>query len=144
MAGKAQASEAFETMSIAGNKALKNGFEKAAEAFGDFNDFSKDNVDAFVASASTATKGAEKIGARVASYTKQSMEDGVATAKKVASVKSVQEFIELQSDFAKSSLDTYIGEVNKLADLYASSIKDAMKPLNDRMTAAVELMQAQR
>ncbi len=143
-AAKAQTTEAFETFSTAGNKALKDGFEKAAAAFGDFNAFSKDNVEAFVASASSAGKGAEKINARVASYTKHAIEEGVEVAKKAATAKSVQELIELQSNWAKASLDSYMGEVNKLADLYASSLKDTMKPLNERMTAAVELFQAQR
>jgi phasin family protein len=144
MAGKAQTTEAFESISTAGNKALKDGYEKAAAAFGDISAFSKSNVEAFVASASTAGKGAEKINARMASYAKQALEDGVEVAKKAATVKSVQELIELQSDYAKASLDTYMGEVNKLADLYATSMKDAMKPLNERVTAAVELFQAQR
>jgi phasin family protein len=144
MAAKAQTAEAFETISTAGNKALKDGFEKAAAVFGDFNAFSKDNVEAFVASASTAGKGVEKINARFASFAKQALEDGVEVAKKAATAKSVQELIELQSSYAKSSLDTYMGEVNKLADLYTTSIKDAFKPLNDRVTAAVSLLQAQR
>ena len=39
MAAKAQTAEAFETISTAGNKALKDGFEKAAAVFGDFNAF---------------------------------------------------------------------------------------------------------
>ena len=146
MASKAQAAtpEAFESMSIAGNKAMKDGFEKAAEMFGGMNEFSKDTVDAFVASASTAQKSAEKINARMASYAKQTLEESVEAAKKAAGARSVQELFELQSSYAKSSLDSYIGEVNKLAELYASSVKDAMKPLNARMTAAVELLQTQR
>ena len=75
---------------------------------------------------------------------KQALEDGVQVAKKAATAKSVQELIELQSEWAKASLDAYMGEVNKLADLYATSVKDAIKPLNERVTAAVELFQAQR
>ncbi|MGD2131553.1 MAG: phasin family protein [Maricaulaceae bacterium] len=142
MAAKAQAEQTFEAFSIAGNKAMKDGFEKAATAFGEFNAFSKDNVDAFVASASTAGKSAEKINAEVAAYAKQALESGVETAKKAATVKSVQELFELQSDYAKSALDTYVGEVNKLADMYTSSFKDAFKPLNKRVSAAVDLFQA--
>jgi phasin family protein len=144
MAGKAQSAEAFESISTAGNKAMKDGYEKAVAAFGDLNEFSKSNIEAFVASASTAGKGAEKINARVASFAKHALEEGVEIAKKAATAKSVQELMELQSDYAKASIDTYMGEVNKLADLYATSLKDAMKPLNERVTAAVELFQAQR
>ena len=144
MPAKAQAEETFEKFSAASNKAFKDGFEKAAAAFGEFNAFSKDNVDAFVASASTAGKSAEKINAEVAAYAKQTLETGVETAKKAATVKSMQELVELQSDYAKSSFETYVGEMTKLTDMCASSVKDAFKPLNKRVSAAVELMQTAR
>ena len=149
MAGKTKtakttATKTFESTTEKSTKAVNEGFEKAVASFGEINAFSKENVEAVVASVTTAGKGAEKFNAKVAEYAKQAMEDSVAAAKKLAGAKSVQEVIELQSTLAKSSMDTYIGEVNALADLYAASVKDAMKPLNDRVSAAVELFQAQR
>lgn len=134
----------FDTASAANGQAMKDGFEKTVASFGDFNMFSKDAAEAVAASMATAGKGAEKINAEVADYTKQAVEDGVAAAKQFAGAKSIQEAVELQSNFAKASIETYIGEVNKIADLYASSMKDAMKPLSDRVATTVELFQAQR
>ncbi|MCG8441432.1 MAG: TIGR01841 family phasin [Caulobacterales bacterium] len=145
MATKVHTAEAaIETFANAGNKAFKENFEKAVSAFGDFNTFSKDNVEALVESVTKAGKGVEQINAAAMAYTKSTMEDGVAAAKKFASAKSVQEIVELQTDFAKSSLDTYIGEVNKMTDLVASTMKDTFKPINERVSAAVEFMQSNK
>ena len=38
----------------------------------------------------------------------------------------------------------YIAEVSKMSDIVSSSVKDAVKPLNERVTAAVERLQAAR
>jgi phasin family protein len=143
-AASAKTADATFESFTAGNQAMKEGFEKAVSAFGDFNSFSKENVEAVVESFTTAGKGIEAINANVASYTKAQMEGGVAAAKKLASVKSVQELFEVQTDYAKSAMDAYIGEMNKAADLYAKAVKDAVKPLNKRVSATVELFQAQR
>ena len=145
MAAKSTTAEAaIETFTTASNKAIKDNVERAMGAFGDMSAFSKENVEALVASMTKAGKGVEQINAAVMAYTKSAMEDGVAAAKKMAGAKSVQEIIELQTDYAKSSLDTYIGEMNRVTDLYATTMKDAFKPLNERVSAAVELFQAQR
>jgi len=136
--------KSFDVSSATNGKAMKDGFEKTVASFGDLNAFSKDTAEAVAASMATAGKGAETINAEVADYTKQAVEVSVAAVKQMAGAKSVQEVVELQSNFAKASMETYVGEVNKLADLYAASVKDAMKPLNDRVAATVELFQAQR
>ena len=41
------------------------------------------------------------------------MEDHVAAAKSLTTAKSVQEVVELQTTFAKSSLEAYLAEMNK-------------------------------
>ncbi|MBL4544590.1 MAG: phasin family protein [Oceanicaulis sp.] len=58
--------------------------------------------------------------------------------------KSVQELIEIQSDYTKSSMDALLAEMNKSSDLMSSLFKDSFKPINERFSAALELMQSQR
>lgn len=145
MAAKAQSTApSYDAFAVAGNQAMKDGVERAVSAFGEFNTFSKDNVEAFVQSMTTAGKGVEQLNSHVVAFTKQAMEDSITNAKRMAGAKSVQEVIEMQTDFAKSSLDAYLGEVNKLTDLVAGSVKDTFKPINARVTATVEMLQAQR
>ena len=108
------------------------------------NTHSKKNLEAVIASVTASTKGAEALGAQAMAYSKKAVEDHVAAAKSLSGAKSVQEVIELQTTYAKSALDAYIAEVSKMSDIVSSSVKDAVKPLNERVTAAVEKFQAAR
>ena len=136
--------ETLETVTAASNEAFKEGFEKSLSAVNEFSAFQKDTVDAVIASATTASKSIEELNSSAIAFAKKSMEDGVAAAKTMAGAKSVQELIEIQADFTKSSLDAYLSEVNKSSDLISSLMKESFKPLNDRMVAAVETLQSQR
>lgn len=143
MAGTNDAA-ALDPFAFANSTAVKEHFERAVGVFGELNVFSKTTVDAMVDCMTRAGQGMELINSQVMNYSKAQFEEGVAAARRMAGAKSVQEVIELQSDYAKSSMDTYLGEMNKFTETYANTMKDAFKPLNERMTAAVELMQAQR
>ena len=46
--------------------------------------------------------------------------------------------------YAKTALETYMAEMGKMSEVVSASVKDSMKPLNERMTAMVERMQAAR
>ncbi|MCH8491448.1 MAG: TIGR01841 family phasin [Oceanicaulis sp.] len=143
-AKKDPAKEAIETVTAASHDAIKDGFDKSVNALNDFTAFQKDTVDAMIASATTAAKSMEEINTAAVSYAKKSREDSVAAAKTMASAKSVQELIEVQSDYAKSAMDAYLAELNRQSELMSGLVKQSFKPLNDRAAAAVELMQSQR
>jgi phasin family protein len=133
-----------ETFQSAQNKAFKESVEKSLAAFGEVNTHSKKNLEAVVASVTAATKGAETLGAHAMAYSKKSMDDNVAAAKTLASAKSVQEVVELQTTFAKTAFETYMAEMNKMTEIVAASFKESLSPINERVTALVERVQAAR
>ena len=133
-----------EQFTTAGNVAFKDAVEKSLAQLNEMNTHSKKNLEAVIASVTASTKGAEALGAQAMAYSKKAVEDHVAAAKSLSGAKSVQEVIELQTTYAKSALDAYIAEVSKMSDIVSSSVKDAVKPLNERVTAAVERLQAAR
>lgn len=143
-AKKDLAKETFETFTAASNDAVKDGIEKSLTAMNELNAFHKNSVEAVIASATTASKGFEELNALAAGYAKKSVEDSMSAAKALASAKSVQEVIEIHSDYTKASLEAYLAEVNKVSDHVSSMMKDSLKPLNERFAAAVELLQSQR
>ncbi|MBP6546793.1 MAG: TIGR01841 family phasin, partial [Phenylobacterium sp.] len=91
-----------------------------------------------------ATKGAEALGAQATAYSKKAVEANVAAAKSLSGAKSIQEVVELQTSFAKSAMEAYMAELSKMGEIVSASVKDSMKPLNERVTAAVEKLQAVR
>ena len=133
-----------EKYTAAGAQAFKDVVDKSLTALNDMNAQSKQNLEAVVASTTAATKGAEALGAQTFAYGKKAAEDQVAAAKSLAAAKSVQEAVELQTAWAKSALEAYIAQVSKASEIVLASIKDSVKPLNERMTAAVEKFQAAR
>ncbi|MET0336315.1 MAG: TIGR01841 family phasin [Caulobacter sp.] len=133
-----------EQFTTAGNQAFKDNIEKSLAALNEMNVHSKKNLEAVVASVTAATKGAEALGAQAIAFSKKSVEDQVTAAKTLASAKSVQEAIELQTAFAKTAMETYLAEVGKWTETVSASVKESVQPLNERVTAAVERVQAAR
>lgn len=144
MAAAETVKNTVEQFTAAGNVAFKEAVEKSLTQLNELNAHSKKNLEAVIASVTAQAKGAEALGAQAMAYSKKAVEDHVAAAKSLSGAKSVQEVIELQTAYAKSALDAYIAEVSKMSDIVSTSMKDAVKPLNERVTAAVERLQAAR
>jgi phasin family protein len=128
----------------AGQQAFREAVEKTVGSLGEINSHGKRNLEAVVESVTAATRGAETLGAQALAYSKKSFEDGVAVAQSLGAAKSVQEVVEIQTNWAKSALETYLAEVNRWSDTVSASMKDSLKPLNERVTASVERFQATR
>jgi phasin family protein len=69
------------------------------------------------------------------------MENHMAATKAIMTSKSVQELVERQTEYAKSTYETYMAEMTKMAELMQGFGKEAAKPLNERMTAVQHLIQ---
>jgi len=137
---KAQA----EQFQAKGTQALRDGMEKTSASMAELSAQSKQNLEALTASATAAQKGAEALSAQALSYGKTSWENGVAAAQTISQARSIQELIELQTNFAKSAMETYLSEVTKMTETLTGSVKDSFKPINERVTASVEKFQAAR
>ena len=144
MAAAETAKSTVEQFTAASNVAFKEGVEKSLSAMNELNAHSKKNLEAIVASATASAKGAEALGAQAMAFSKAVFDTQVSAAKSLAGAKSVQEVVELQTSFAKTALETYMAEFAKMSDTVSASVKESMKPLNERVTAVVEKFQAVR
>jgi phasin family protein len=133
-----------ERFAETGNQMFKESVEKSMTTFADLNAHAKRNMEAMVASMTAATKGAETLGAQAMAFSKKSVEDQVAAAKTLSAAKSLQEAVELQTSFAKTSLDAYLAEMNKWSDIVSGSVRESLRPINERVSAAVEQFQTAR
>jgi phasin family protein len=131
-----------DQFTTAGNQAFKDSIEKSLTALGEANANSKKNLEAVVASVTAATKGAEALGAQSMAYSKKAMEDHVAATKSLTGAKSVQEVVELQTAYAKSAFEAYIAQMTKASETVSASVKECFQPINERVTALVEKIQA--
>jgi phasin family protein len=144
MAAAEAVKSTVDQFSAASNVAFKDGVEKTLAALNEANSYSKKNLEAVVASVTATTKGAEALGAQAMAFSKTAFDANVAAAKSLTTAKSIQEVVELQTAFAKSALETYMAGFGQMSETVSASVKDSMKPLNERVTAMVERLQAAR
>ena len=95
----------------------------------DMQKLSQTNMDTAMKAFGEWNKGWQAIAAEITDYTKKSFEEGTATFEKLASAKSVEQAIEIQTGFAKRAYDGYMHQMSKLGGMYADLAKEAYKPV---------------
>lgn len=110
----------------------------AAKGFDELSVFSKQNMEAVVAFSTLAAKGFETLGKEIAAYNQKALEVTVANTKTLMGAKTFQEAVELQTGFARQSLDDLVAEGTKLSELSLKVAQDTASPINARVNAAVE------
>jgi hypothetical protein len=106
--------------------------------FDDANLYGKDTMDTLLKSYSAATKGFQAIATETAEYSKKAYEANVAHMEALMSVKSMEAVIELNTSFAKSAVEGYLAELNKLGELYSDIAKQTYEPAKAAATKAVD------
>ena len=139
-----KATATAETALENGAAALKTGLEKALKGYDAFVGYNKDTAEAVMKSATTAGKGIESINSEIYSYSKQSIEDGVAATKAVLSSKSVHEALEFQTDYAKSAFEAYVAELSKISELATAATKETYAPFQGRVQAWLDTVSVAR
>lgn len=104
----------------------------------DFQKLSKDNMDAAMANVGIVSKTFQSIATETADYSKKSFEEGSATVEKLLGVKSLDKAIEVQSEYAKSSYEGFIGQATKIGEMYTEMAKEVYKPFEEAITKATK------
>ncbi len=97
----------------------------------DIQKFGKEQLEAVQAATAEFTEGLKAIAAEATEYSKKSLEDSSAFVTKLSGVKQINEAVQLQSEFAKSSYEGFVAQSQKLGELYASVAKKAFKPVEE-------------
>lgn len=109
-------------------------FEKAQSSVEDMAAFHRENVEVMVESATIAQKNFEKIAAETTTFTQKYYEDSVAVAKETLAATNPQEAFELQTKFAKSAFEAYVGHLKTVGEMFQTSTKETVEPVNARVT----------
>lgn len=135
------ATEAFDQVTAASGEAMRENIDRSLAALSEASAFGKQNVEAWIASATAAQKGLEALSARTVAFQKQALENHMSAAKSLMTSKSVQEFVEKQNAYAKSSFEAYVAELTGVSEMMTGLAKETMQPLNERVTAVGQLIQ---
>ena len=92
-------------------KAAETGLEAASRSFGEAN------------------KGFQVLAAEMMEYSKSAFDDAIRTWEQLIGVKSLEQAIEIQSQYAKRAYHNHLAEMTKLGELYARIVRGAAQPV---------------
>lgn len=87
------------------------------------------NMEAAMKSFGEFNKGFQAIAAEMAEFTKKNFEESTATFEKLVGAKTVDQAVEIQTQFAKRAYEDYVAQMQKLGEMYAELAKEAYKPV---------------
>ncbi|MFC1459123.1 phasin family protein [Microvirga arabica] len=90
--------------------------------------FSKDSFEATVKALDVASTGTKAIVVETADYAKKSFDQNATTFEKLAGVKSLDQAIQIQSDYLKSAYEGFVAHATKSRELYTKLAQDSFAP----------------
>lgn len=103
------------------------------QGFEEFQKVGKDGFDAAIRSFGEVNKGFQAIAAEMTGYSKKVFEEGTRAFEQMVGAKSVDQAIEIQSQYAKKVYDNYLAEVSKLGEMYAGLARNAYEPVKSAL-----------
>jgi phasin family protein len=95
----------------------------------DFQNYGRQQFESIVASANGLQSGLSAIASAYGDYTRKSYEDTRSFVERFSGVKSLDTALEVQSDYAKTTYETFVAESRNIASLYADLAKQIFKPV---------------
>jgi phasin family protein len=92
---------------------MQSGFEAASRSF------------------SEANKGFQALAAKMMEYSKSSFDDAIRTWEQLIGVRSLEQAMQIQSDYAKRVYENHMAELKKLGEMTMGMVRDASQPVED-------------
>lgn len=106
------------------------GYEELAE-------LGRENFAAVLRANAALAEGMETIGKEVMAYTRNSLETAAEAATALLAAKTLDDVVQLNSDYAKASFDRMIAESTKLSGMGVTLANEALAPIGDRVEATI-------
>ncbi|MGH7003844.1 MAG: phasin family protein, partial [Alphaproteobacteria bacterium] len=124
-AGNDAAVKSFEKSTAFTREQVEKTFPQAVGKFDEAAAFAKESLDASFASAAVASKSFAAIADEFAAYGKKAAETSFANVKAMSGVKTFQDFVELQTGFARAAFDNAFAGATKMAELAVKAANEA-------------------
>jgi phasin family protein len=107
----------------------------SALTFEDFQNFSKQQMEAATAFATTISKGMQEIAAETAEYSKAALSANAEAVEKLLGAKTLDSAIQIQTDYAKSAYEGFVAKSTKINEIIAKVASEAIKPAQNAFAA---------
>ncbi|MFU7527570.1 phasin family protein [Qipengyuania sp. ASV99] len=113
-------------------------YAKAGEFAGEAGEFNKANLDAVVESGKIFFSGAQELVRANVETGKVVVETVTEDVKKVASIKSPTELVQLQGEIARRNFDAIVSYGSQRTEAWVKLYNDAFAPISNRVSVAAE------
>jgi phasin family protein len=116
----------------------KTAFAKSSELASEVGEFNKGNVEAVVESGKIFLAGVQVLGREQVATGKTVVETVTADFKKMTTVKSPTELVQLQGELARRNFDAAVSFGSKNTEALVKLYTDAFAPISNRVSVATE------
>jgi phasin family protein len=117
---------------------MQEGMVKAMKTAEDFVAFGQGNMEAVMKSSQIWAAGFQDLSKHLAATAQATFDQTFSTFKALSGVKSFKDAFDIQSSFARATLEKTMTESGKLTETSFKLTEQAMAPITARMTLAVE------
>jgi phasin family protein len=96
--------------------------------FDEVQKLGKEQLETASSVAASLAKGLQTIAAETTDFSKESLEANAAYLEKLLTAKSLEDLIQIQSEYAKSNYERFVAQAAKIGELYSKLAKDVSKP----------------
>ena len=107
----------------------------SALTFEDFQNFSKQQVEAATAFTANLSKSLQEIAAETADYSKHALAANAEAVERLLGAKTVESAVQIQTDYAKAAYEGFVAKATKINEIFAKLTTEAMKPTQSAFTA---------
>jgi len=112
--------------------------KKSQKVAQELTDLARANVEAIVEAGRVAAEGARSIGQDAVARGREGAEQAADAIRSLAEAKSPTEFVQLQSELARTSFDRMVAETSRMTESMVKLAGKAFQPLSNRATANAE------
>lgn len=116
----------------------KEAFTKTSAAFGEYGEFAKGNVEAFVESSKILASGLQDLSSKFLADSKAAFETTVADVKELSAAKTPTDFLKLQTEVMRRNFDSAIAYGSKTSEAMLKLTNDVFAPISSRVSLAVD------
>lgn len=116
----------------------KDVFTKTTAFVGEYGEFAKGNVEAFVESSKILASGLQDLGSKFIAESKNAIETMTSEVKELSAAKTPTDFFKIQTDLLRRNFDSAIAYGSKTSEAVLKLTNDVIAPISGRVNLAVE------
>lgn len=132
------AANPFQTLFADASERSQDAMKRSQKVAEQFVEMTRANVEAVVEAGRIAAEGGRSIVQDAVAKSRENVEQAADVVRSLAEAKSPTEFLQLQSDFARSSFDRLVAESSRMTESVVKLAGDAIQPISNRATANAE------